>query len=584
MDSHLEYGLFDSHINEFNAFPAYPSSAFAAAATPTVPSSPIAAAVSDDSDDLHHQQFLTDDWAVDHSPMTLPIKLADSGSLADSDSVDASSALRYDSMAHDAYSVPASGLFIDPAYEYGYSKIESWSAASSAFIDYGLLTPVADDERAFSFAVESQMSSPYPPLDEQSSFPYRFAPLIIDERSMSISSAASSQFASDSDSASPIMAPLGAPCSPPPSPFAQVVPGLAYSASPTAVVCPDPCYMMENAFASSAASAAEAASPYASLSAPYRFAGAGYNTVTPPMSPAPLTVAPSATFPAPPRLRNISHDDEDEEDEENEEREDDRRDEDAEDATVVKTEPVDQAADEQRASLSSMEIADEEDDMSDRVKAEARPSSEADDDDEHHYDDGDSHHHASTPQVSSSPSASPSPFDEPSSTTDSSSSPPSSPTRTLLAAGVKIAPVRASTARRSSSSTNPPHPKPFHCEICPASFSRKHDLKRHTRIHLGIRPFKCDCCQKVFSRHDALSRHLIKWGCGKKLEEAALLDPQVLCFAPESPFAMLQNGSAAAAAGSTAPPSSSAGDDDEDDENAMTADAAAADSYAEMSF
>ncbi|KAI8585257.1 hypothetical protein BDZ88DRAFT_433392 [Geranomyces variabilis] len=577
MDSHLEYGLFDSHINEFNAFPAYPSSAFAAAATPTAPSSPIAA-VSDDSDDFHHQQFLTDDWAVDHSPATPPIKLADSGVVANSDAVDGASALRYDPMAHDEYSVPASGLFVDPmSYDYGYSKIESWSAASSAFIDYGLLTPVADDERAFTFAVESHMSSPYPSLDDQSSsFPYRFAPLIIDERSMSISSAASSQFASDSDSASPIMAPLSVPCSPPPSPFAQVVPGLAYAASPTAVVCPDPYYMMENAFAPSAAAAGEAASPYASLSAPYRFAGAGYNTVTPPMSPAPVTVAPSATFPAPPRLRNILHDDEDEEDEENEEREDDRRDEDEEEAIVVKTEPVDQAADEQCASSSSsssMEAVDEE------VKAEAQ-SSEAGDDEQHHDDDS-YHHHASTKKSSSSPSTSPSPFDEPSSATESPSSPPSSPTVALLASGVKIAPVRASTARRSSSSTNPPHPKPFHCEICPASFSRKHDLKRHTRIHLGIRPFKCDCCQKVFSRHDALSRHLIKWGCGKKLEEAALLDPQVLCFAPESPFAMMQNGTSAAAAAADSPSSSSSAGDNEDDE---TAAADAADSYAEMSF
>ncbi|KAI8821081.1 uncharacterized protein EV422DRAFT_488454, partial [Fimicolochytrium jonesii] len=53
----------------------------------------------------------------------------------------------------------------------------------------------------------------------------------------------------------------------------------------------------------------------------------------------------------------------------------------------------------------------------------------------------------------------------------------------------------------------------FHCELCVASFSRKHDLKRHTRIHLGIRPFKCEACAKVFSRHDALSRHIVKWGC-----------------------------------------------------------------------
>lgn len=89
---------------------------------------------------------------------------------------------------------------------------------------------------------------------------------------------------------------------------------------------------------------------------------------------------------------------------------------------------------------------------------------------------------------------------------------------TLPPTPITIAPVRSSTNRSSST----PHPKPFHCELCPASFSRKHDLKRHTRIHLGIRPFKCDACGKVFSRHDALNRHIIKWGCDKKLEAMAV--------------------------------------------------------------
>ncbi|TPX72645.1 hypothetical protein SpCBS45565_g00405 [Spizellomyces sp. 'palustris'] len=37
---------------------------------------------------------------------------------------------------------------------------------------------------------------------------------------------------------------------------------------------------------------------------------------------------------------------------------------------------------------------------------------------------------------------------------------------------------RVSNVRTQSAS---PIPRPFHCEMCPATFSRKHDLKRHTR-------------------------------------------------------------------------------------------------------
>ncbi|RKO93995.1 hypothetical protein BDK51DRAFT_11832, partial [Blyttiomyces helicus] len=47
----------------------------------------------------------------------------------------------------------------------------------------------------------------------------------------------------------------------------------------------------------------------------------------------------------------------------------------------------------------------------------------------------------------------------------------------------------------------------YMCGICATPFSRKHDLKRHTRLHLGIRPFVCLVCDKAFSRQDALNRH-----------------------------------------------------------------------------
>jgi uncharacterized Zn-finger protein len=46
--------------------------------------------------------------------------------------------------------------------------------------------------------------------------------------------------------------------------------------------------------------------------------------------------------------------------------------------------------------------------------------------------------------------------------------------------------------------------RPFKCDVCPQSFNRNHDLKRHKRIHLAVKPFPCDHCDKSFSRKDAL--------------------------------------------------------------------------------
>ncbi|KAK4177020.1 hypothetical protein QBC36DRAFT_140521 [Triangularia setosa] len=63
--------------------------------------------------------------------------------------------------------------------------------------------------------------------------------------------------------------------------------------------------------------------------------------------------------------------------------------------------------------------------------------------------------------------------------------------------------------------------RPFKCEICPQSFNRNHDLKRHARIHLAVKPFPCTKCDKSFSRKDALKRHRLVKGCESKDKDAS---------------------------------------------------------------
>ena len=49
----------------------------------------------------------------------------------------------------------------------------------------------------------------------------------------------------------------------------------------------------------------------------------------------------------------------------------------------------------------------------------------------------------------------------------------------------------------------------FHCsEVgCTRSFYQRSDLRRHQRVHLGVKPFKCSICHKEFTQRGSLYRH-----------------------------------------------------------------------------
>lgn len=51
--------------------------------------------------------------------------------------------------------------------------------------------------------------------------------------------------------------------------------------------------------------------------------------------------------------------------------------------------------------------------------------------------------------------------------------------------------------------------KKFVCTICREGFGREAHLKRHARMHTGLRPYNCFVCHETFARGDYLQQHLV---------------------------------------------------------------------------
>ena len=47
----------------------------------------------------------------------------------------------------------------------------------------------------------------------------------------------------------------------------------------------------------------------------------------------------------------------------------------------------------------------------------------------------------------------------------------------------------------------------FTCHVCFSTFTARNNLKRHARLHSGIKPYKCGTCGAAFSRRDDLKTH-----------------------------------------------------------------------------
>lgn len=47
------------------------------------------------------------------------------------------------------------------------------------------------------------------------------------------------------------------------------------------------------------------------------------------------------------------------------------------------------------------------------------------------------------------------------------------------------------------------------CDVCSQSFSYKHNLKAHYRLHTGEKPYICRICKREYTFYPSLKNHLL---------------------------------------------------------------------------